>query len=139
MALLHPQASNIGLAVANITIDGKSGGEPLASIRLMYSDNCGTNWLDIIPLGRCLPQANQPSPCKFSGWMQRTHNDTRNGDDHSVYLLPTSPQGTAYSAMLWAPDVGVQGCVSASYPNQIPGGGTDFPISPYVCVTQEGF
>jgi hypothetical protein len=139
MALLHPKASNINLAVANITIDGQSSGERIASVRLMYSDTCGTNWLDIIPLGRCLPQAKQPSPCNFNGWMQRSPTDKRNGDDRFVYLLPTSPQATAYSAMLWAPDAPVQGCASASYPNQLPGGGTDFPVSPFACVTQQGF
>ena len=45
-------------------------------------------------------------------------------------------KGIVYSAMLWALGVGVQVCASVGYPNQIPEGGTDFPDSPLIYVTQ---
>lgn len=138
LALIHPTAANIGLVLTNITVNGKPESERLAIVRLLYSEVCGANWVDILPLGRCLPQGNSASPCTFTGWMQRSPTDQRDGDSTPVPTLPMSSQGTTHSTMLWAPDVGVQGCASAVYPDPI-AGGTNFATSPLVCVKQIGF
>jgi len=125
---------------ATITSDGKPGGEQLASLQLIYSQTCGTNWLEILPLGRCQPtNSHFLGACSFKGWMQRTSRDTRDGDATPVHLLPTSPAGTTYSAMLWAPDVAIQGCVTASYPTTTGHQITDVLTTPPACAIQVGY